>query len=60
VSEKAKLQKRHLVQATAERLRDRVLAAEPDAQILHRAAGEVARERRRGRSAPFMGSGAIP
>jgi DNA-binding transcriptional MocR family regulator len=33
VSEKAKLQKRHLVQATAERLRDRVLAAEPDAQI---------------------------
>lgn len=33
MSEKAKLQKRHLVQATAERLRDRVLAAEPDTQI---------------------------
>jgi DNA-binding FadR family transcriptional regulator len=33
VGEKVKLQKRHLVQATAERLRDRVLAAEPDVQI---------------------------
>ncbi|CAN7454703.1 FCD domain-containing protein [Phenylobacterium sp. LjRoot225] len=40
--EKVKLQKRHLVQAAADRLRDLILAAEPDTQI--GSLNEVARE----------------